>query len=320
MSKILVTGGLGFIGHNVVRFLEAHNHECIVIDSCTNYGVVPQTELDFLMGEREKLIKSPVVKVDLKSYNTESIIEKFKPDTIIHLASFPRQKVVLQNPVLGGEVMITSLLHLLECAKNNDVKKFVYISSSMVYGDFAGGIKESDRCEPKGSYAIMKYAGEKLVEDFTIRSGIPHTIIRPSAVYGERDVNDRVIAKFIVAALKNETLTVRGANEILDFTYVDDIAYGIAVAANNNAANNQIYNMTRSSPKLCTLEEAANLVVKIVGSGHIVITDKDKNFPQRGRLSIDKAKKELDYSPIIDIEVGFQKYIGWLDANHILWS
>ena len=320
MSEILVTGGLGFIGHNVVQLLEKHNHECLVIDSCTTYGIIPQTELDFLINERKQLISSQSVKVDIKSYNTKSLIQKFQPDTIIHLASFPRQKVVLQNPTLGSDVMITSLLALLETAKENNVKKFVYISSSMVYGDFKNGVDELSSCRPIGAYAIMKYAGEKLLQDFANRTGISYTIIRPSAVYGERDVNDRVIAKFMISAIRNETLNVRGENEILDFTYVNDLAYGIVTAATEDIANNKIYNMTRCNPKLCTLLNAAEQIVGIAKSGKICVTNKDTNFPSRGLMSNAKARKDLDYSPKTNIEEGFKKYYDWLYARPFLWS
>lgn len=133
-------------------------------------------------------------------------------------------------------------------------------------------------------------------------------------MYGPRDVEDRVASKFLLNAMRNETITVRGANEVLDFTYVDDIANGICLAATLPAAKNQMYNMTRGVGH--TLLDAAKLAVKITGSqSAIVVADKDASFPSRGTLSIEKAKAELGYSPKVDLEEGFKLYHDWLVSS-----
>ena len=93
--KILVTGGLGLIGHNVVRRLEAQDHEVAIIDNMTTYGMIPQSELDYLIAEREKkIVRSPVYRASITSDTLDYICNRHKFDTIIHMASFPRQKVV----------------------------------------------------------------------------------------------------------------------------------------------------------------------------------------------------------------------------------
>jgi len=98
------------------------------------------------------------------------------------------------------------------------------LAQALVYGDFESGVTEDVECHPQGQYGIMKYMGEKLVEDYARRTGMEYVIIRPSAVYGEWDVNDRVVSKFALSALRGEELVVRGANERLDFTHVLDTA------------------------------------------------------------------------------------------------
>jgi len=276
--KFLVTGGAGFIGHNVVRQLEEQGHVCFVLDSVTNYGFVPQDELEYLYHERRKRMRAGVHHVDLR--NIERVKEfflnfSFNADAVIHLASFPRQKVVSQNPVWGAEVMGTSLVNLLELTKQYNIPKFVYISSSMVYGDFNNDVTEDSPCDPLGQYGIMKLMGEQLVKDYTRRGCFDHVIIRPSAVYGEYDVEDRVVSKFVIGAMRNDTLKVKGANEVLDFTYVEDTAQGIVLAATKPEANNQTFNITRSDTKLYTLLDAASLAIKIAGSGRVVCEDKD---------------------------------------------
>ena len=318
MAKILVTGGLGLIGHNVVQRLESQGHEVAITDIRTNYGLVPQEELDYLLAERRKKITTTRVHaVDIADRDgIDWLVNHYKPDTILHLASFPRQKVVNVNPQVGSRTMSEGLLNLLEAAKKHTVGKFVYISSSMVYGDFDNDVTEDAACHPQGQYGIMKLAGEWLVKDYARRTGIGYMIIRPSAVYGPLDVEDRVISKFILTAMRGGVIRVNGANETLDFTYVDDAADGI-VAATVSEHRNKTYNITKSHSK--TLLEAAQLAVAIVGQGTIEVRDKDADFPSRGALNINAAQQDLGFDPKVDIDEGFQIYYEWL-KDSVYWS
>jgi nucleoside-diphosphate-sugar epimerase len=317
--NILVTGGLGLIGHHVVKRLQDQGHIVSIMDTQTNYGIIPQNEIDYLIGER-------ITHLDLSGYyksdicNSESVDKVFKieqPEIVIHMASFPRQKVVNANPAWGSRVMSEGLLNLLEASKKYDVRKFVYISSSMVYGDFTNDVTEDAICNPQGQYGIMKLAGEWLVKDYSRRDNLVHTIIRPSAVYGPLDVEDRVIAKFMLTAIRGGTLNVNGAGETLDFTYVEDAADGIVAAALSNNTDNKTYNITKSHSR--TLLDAANLAVSIAGKGTINVRDKDADFPSRGALNIDAARRDFGYNPKVDVEEGFQKYYEWL-SNSPFWS
>ena len=315
MNNILITGGLGFIGHNVVQILEK-DHNVTIFDSETDYGFIPREELKFLIEERKAKIKSEYRNIDIRrGLTVGAFMKDGNFDTVIHLASFPRQKVVSKNPAYASEVMVTGLINLLEEAIRNNVRKFVYISSSMVYGDFENDVTEDSVCNPMGQYGIMKYMGEKLVEDYAKRSGMAYTIIRPSAVYGESDVEDRVVSKFMLSAMRGQTLKVKGAGEVLDFSYVKDTAMGIALAATKDAGNNKIYNITRSDSRLFTLLDAAKLAIAICGKGNIELLDKDMEFPTRGRLSIDRAKADLGFDPRVSIEEGFRTYEKWFKES-----
>jgi UDP-glucuronate 4-epimerase len=312
VMKILVTGGLGLIGHNVVQRLESQGHEVVITDTRTNYGIIPQEEIDALISERLKKISTTRIhRIDIADHDgMDWMFRNYQPDAVIHLASFPRQKVVNANPMLGSRAMSEGLLGLLELSAKYKIHKFVYISSSMVYGDFKDDVTEDAECRPQGQYGIMKLAGEWLVRDYTRKTGMAHTIIRPSAVYGELDVEDRVISKFIITAMKGDVLRVNGASETLDFTYVEDAADGIVAAALSNSANNKTYNITKSHSK--SLLEAAELAVKIVGKGSIEVRDKDADFPSRGALSIEAARRDFGFDPKVDVEEGFQRYYVWL--------
>jgi UDP-glucose 4-epimerase len=229
------------------------------------------------------------------------------------MASFPRQKVVNADPAAGSDVMMRGLINLLESAKSHGVRRFVYISSSMVYGDFTDQVREDAPCNPQGQYGIMKLAGEWLVKDYARRTGMEYVIIRPSAVYGPLDVEDRVVAKFMLAAMRDGTLKVNGSRETLDFTYVDDAADGIVAAATLSVAKNRTYNITKSHS--VSLLQAAEMIVKIVGKGNIEVRDRDADFPSRGALDITAARRYLGFDPQVDVEEGFQNYFNWLSES-----
>lgn len=313
--KILVTGGLGLIGHNVVHKLETLNHQVLITDTQTTYGLVPQEELNYLMSERRKKICTDrIFKIDITdSKGIDWLMQTHKPDIVIHMASFPRQKVVNANPSYGARVMMEGLINLCESAKFAGVKRFVYISSSMVYGNFKNQVKEDAVCSPLGQYGIMKLAGENLVKDYARRGCFDYTIIRPSAVYGPLDVEDRVVAKFMIRAMRDQTLKVNGAQETLDFTYVDDAADGIVAASLTDCALNKTYNITKSHS--VSLLEAAEMIVDIVGKGSIKVQDKDADFPSRGALNIDAARNDFGYAPKIDVKEGFLAYHDWLKES-----
>ena len=312
--NILVTGGLGLIGHNVVKLLQDQGHIVSVIDTKTNYGIIPNTEINHLMTERMKKLDT----TNLQIYESnityaremDHIFNIEQPEIVIHMASFPRQKVVNSNPAWASQVMSQGLLNLLEASNNYDVRKFIYISSSMVYGDFKDDVKEDYDCKPQGQYGILKLAGEWLVRDYNRRTNLAHTIIRPSAVYGPLDVEDRVISKFILNAMRGIPLRVNGAGETLDFTFVTDAAEGIVAASLSDATENKTYNITKSHSH--SLLDAANLAVKIVGKGEIIVGDRDLDFPSRGALNIDAARQDFNFDPKIDVEEGFQLYYDWL--------
>lgn len=316
--KILVTGGLGLIGHNVIDLLR-HDHDLTIVDNQTTYGVIPQSEINYLMSERwARIDHHPFVAADIANAEAmDRLFSQVRPDCVIHMASFPRQKVVNADPRLGSTVMSGGLINLLESAKTVGCQRFVYISSSMVYGDFEDQVREDAACRPIGQYGILKLAGEWLVRDYARRTGMESVIIRPSAVYGPLDVEDRVISRFMLTAMRGGELVVNGPAETLDFTYVTDAAAGIAAAALTAQAANRTYNITKSHS--WSLLKAAELAVSIVGRGSIRCRDRDQDFPSRGALNIDAARRDLGYDPKIDVEQGFRHYYDWL-RDSVYWS
>jgi nucleoside-diphosphate-sugar epimerase len=180
----------------------------------------------------------------------------------------------------------------------------------MVYGDFNMIGYEDMKCNPKGIYGILKLAGESLTRDHCERASIDYVILRPSAVYGPLDVEDRVVSKFLIAAMANKEIIVRGKDELLDFTYVDDCVRGIVRAANNFSSSGRTYNITRGQSR--TLLEAAEIAIDVAGGGRIKIVNADESFPSRSTLSNVRAGQDFGYHGRVDIEQGFQQYYEWL--------
>jgi UDP-glucose 4-epimerase len=147
---------------------------------------------------------------------------------VIHLAAYPRAKLVQDNPLEGISQIVDGTTNMLWHAEKFGVKKFVYVSSSMVYGNYRDGTCEDDDTKPTNIYGEAKLMGERLTKHFAQRSGLKYNIIRPSGVYGPGDLPDRVLSKFFEAAMSNKTLHVHNGKNKVDFTYVDDTATGIA--------------------------------------------------------------------------------------------
>ena len=181
----------------------------------------------------------------------------------------------------------------------------------MVYGNFEGEEVEEDKvCNPLGIYGALKFGSEKLVIGYNQVFGLPYTIIRPSALYGERCVSKRVGQAFIENALEGKQLTINGDGaEGLDFTYIDDLVQGTILAISKKEAINQIFNITFGNSR--SINELANIVIKEFPNASIKYNPRDNLMPERGTLSIKKAKSLLGYEPKFAIEKGFKKYIEW---------
>jgi len=318
-KRVLVTGGLGFIGHQVVHFLESQNCEVCVVDPQTDYTVLTSQQLENLYQLRKEYIKTDHIH-DLNVVDhsrLHRVFGEFKPNTVIHLSSFPRQKTVESAPLIACQTMCEGLVSTLEASVAHSVERFVFISSSMVYGDFHSAIVgETHNKNPLGQYGILKLTGENLVKDYARVTGMDYVIVRPSAVYGFNDMNDRVVAKFLINALRDQVICVKGADEKIDLTFVTDTAQGIVGSALSNNTSKQTYNITRGRAR--TLLEAAELAVQLTGKGIVQVEDKDASMPSRGTLDISQAQEDFGYNPQIDIEQGFLSYINWLEQTG-LW-
>ena len=181
----------------------------------------------------------------------------------------------------------------------------------MVYGNFDNeSVKEDRICEPIGIYGALKFAAEKIIIGYNQVFDLPFTIIRPSALYGERCVSRRVGQAFIENAIIGEDLTINGdGEESLDFTYIDDLVQGIVLSIVNKNSINEIFNITYGASR--KINNLAELVKNNFKGIDIKYNPRDNLMPERGTLSVEKAKSLLGYEPKNPIEKGFIKYIDW---------
>ena len=311
--KILVTGGKGFIGSKIVEMLSNDGHKVTVVDNHDTYGIMTKQELYKLYEWRTRNWKSENVSmipgdvldrlVCLKAFS-------HNPEIVIHLATYPRAKIVDEDPILGIPKVINTTTNLLWHSSKWNIKKFVYISSSMVYGDFVDGTKEDANTKPKNIYGEAKLTGERMVKLFAKRDGLNYNIIRPSGVYGPGDMPDRVVSKFFEKAMSNKTITLHNGENKVDFTYRQDAARGIILAALSSVANVS-FNITAGNAT--SLRTLAEKIIEITGSdSDIEDIGNHKLYPMRGTLDIGRAKDLLDYAPEFTLEQGLKSYYDWL--------
>jgi len=316
MTKILITGGTGFIGSNIAReFLEL-GHEVILFDAFIQY--IPTLKLDYneIIKKRLKDIEEKCIIIRGNAANrgeVQNAIMEHKPEIIIHLTSLPISTISNIYVEEAVDSCINSTMNILETIKNADfVKRFVYTSSSMVYGDFESeSVNEESKTEPKGVYGGVKLAGEHFVKALCKRFNIDYCIIRPSAVYGPTDINKRVVQIFVENAIKGEEIILKGADENrLDFTYVKDTAHGFVLAALSPNAKNQTFNITNGQAK--SLRELSEKIKKHFPDLKLVEKEVDKNIPLRGTLDISKARKLLGFEPKYNLEKGIEEYVEFM--------
>jgi nucleoside-diphosphate-sugar epimerase len=310
--KILVTGGKGFIGSKIVEMLSV-DHKITVVDNNDTYNIMSNTQLKNLYKWRMRNWNMKNVQIiDGDVLDRLVCLKAFShnPDIVIHLATYPRAKIVDNDPILGIPKVINTTTNLLWHSEKWNIRKFVYVSSSMVYGDFVDGMKEDGKTKPKNIYGEAKLTGERLVKLFAKRDGLNYNIIRPSGVYGPGDMPDRVVSKFFEKAMNNQAITLHNGENKVDFTYRRDAARGIILAALSPVANVS-FNMTAG--KATSLRTLAEKIIALTGSdSDIEDIGNHVLYPMRGTLDIGRAKDLLGYQPEYNLDEGLASYYDWL--------
>jgi nucleoside-diphosphate-sugar epimerase len=325
-KRVVLIGGAGFIGHNLaltLRRLEADVH---VVDSLqvNNLGAFSNVVGDpnkslylHLINERMRLLNEkgvPLHVIDARDYHALSrTLTEINPEVVVQLAAIAHANRSNKDPFNTFDHSFRTLENVLDYSRGEgtNVSRFVYFSSSMVYGNFDGeAVTEDRRCEPIGIYGALKYGGEKLVIAYNQVFGLSYTIVRPSALYGQRCVSRRVGQAFIENALRGIPLTVNGdGTDSLDFTCIDDLVQGIILCISRPEARNEIFNLTFGGAR--SLNQMIDIVKREFPGIEVNYHLRNALMPERGTLSVDKARKLLGYAPAYPLERGFAEYIAW---------
>lgn len=323
--KIALIGGAGFIGHNLAIALSKEGADVNVIDSLqVNNLLAFSAKMPDLhnrdlylriIHQRLDLLRAagvPVHPLDARDYHAlgSLIHTQIKPDVIVHLAAVAHAGRSNKDPYSTFDHSLRTLENALDCARG-EAEHFVYLSSSMAYGDFqTKEVDEGHPLNPIGIYGALKVAGEKMVIAYQQVFDLAYTIIRPSALYGPRCVSRRVGQVFIENALSGSRLEVSGdGSDRLDFTYIDDLVQGIILAISNGRARNEIFNMTYGDSR--SIEELLEIIRYHFEEVQVEYVERDKLMPSRGTLSVKKAREVLGYSPANPLEAGMAKYVDW---------
>jgi nucleoside-diphosphate-sugar epimerase len=325
--RITILGGAGFIGHHLALDLSERGADVSVVDSlqinnmvaiATNERYRPHRDLYArIVGERLDLLREAGIHVtiqDARDYHALArILTDLDPQVIVQAAAVAHAGESNKNPFATFDHSLRTLENALDCARSTDAncEQFIFLSSSMVYGNFlTPEVDEDHPLNSIGIYGALKVAGEKIVVAYQQVFGLDYTIVRPSALYGPRCVSRRVGQVFIENALEGKPLQIAGdGGERLDFTYIDDLVQGIRLTITEPAARNQIFNLTHGGSR--SIAEVAAIVREHFPGVDVKHADRDALMPERGTLSIEKARRLLSYDPENPIEVGFPKYIDW---------
>ena len=321
-KKILLVGGCGFIGHNLALYLKKLGAQPVIVDSLSVNNILSFADNEIknkklytsILNSRIDLLNSNEIKLiiqDARDYHSVSkIYNDIDPDIIIHLAAVSHANKSNKDPHSTFDHSLRTLENTLDYAR---IKKthVIYMSSSMVYGDFNSiDVNEETVCKPIGIYGTLKLSGELLLKSYKQVFDLPYTIIRPSALYGERCVSRRVGQIFIENAIQNLDIAINGDGEDeLDFTYIEDLVNGISLCCSNEKAINQTFNLTFGRSK--KINDLVKILIKEFPNVKVLYKEKEKFMPERGTLNIEKAKKLIGYDPSSPIETGYIKYINW---------
>jgi UDP-glucose 4-epimerase len=312
--RSLVTGGAGFLGSHLVDRLIAGGENVTVLD-------------DFSTGRRENLAElagSPRLRIVEGSILDRGAVERAMRgcDRVFHLAVQCVRRS-LSRPIENHEVNATGTLMALEQARHQGVKRFLYCSSSEVYGNCGGDRLSEERsaCAPTTVYGAAKLAGEYYTQAYQRTYGLPITIVRPFNSYGPRAHHQgdlaEVIPRFVIRALNAEPPVIFGnGHNGRDFTYVTETARGISLAAKSEAALGRVANIAFGS--MVTVERIAEIICALCGHPGLKPIYADPRPGDVHALQADTrlSGELLGFSAEIDIEAGLKRYVEWFRAQH----
>jgi UDP-glucuronate 4-epimerase len=313
----LVTGGAGFIGSHVVK--ELLKDETIKITCLDNFDPFYKRQFKLLnISEFEKNHNFFLLDIDLASVSIKQLHDAVSQpvDVIIHLAAKAGVRPSIADPISYQQTNLLGTQKLLDFAVQKKAKKFVFASSSSVYGiNEKMPWKEDELLLPISPYAMTKLAGEMAGHVYHKLYGLPFIALRFFTVYGPGQRPDLAIHRFIKSILKDEPVTMFGdGSTSRDYTYVDDTVQGVLSAINYDQSSFEIINLGNNYA--VSLKDLIADIEEIIGKKAIINQQPEQpgDVP-RTFADISKAKRLLNYQPKTELKEGLKKFYDWFLKN-----
>jgi UDP-glucuronate 4-epimerase len=313
MGRYLVTGAAGFIGSHLSERLVARGDEVVGLDNFDPFYAPADKERN-LRG----LAASPRFRLIRGDIRDRPLVDGLMPgvDAVVHLAARAGVRPSIRDPELYQSVNLEGTVKLLESCRAHGVRRFVFASSSSVYGaNRKVPFHEDDSVDhPVSPYAATKKAGELLCYSYAHLFGMSISCLRFFTVYGPRQRPEMAIHLFARALWEGKPLVVYGdGTSARDYTYIDDILQGV-LAALDRCEGYRIYNLGES--RRVPLRELIGLLEKHLGRKAILREEPDQpgDVPVT-YADISRARAELGYDPKVDIDEGLRRFVGWFRAE-----
>jgi UDP-glucose 4-epimerase len=309
--RILMVGGAGFVGSYTVRSLKDAGHDITILDPGYSYPGTQGSPMRAFNLERRG---RELIGDTRRYYNcatdesaVKKVMSEIQPEVIVHLGNWPLTSIPDCYVREAHDQTVIGCHRLMAHLPCEGLRRFVYVSSSMVYGDLGNTpIPENAFCRPDTFYGKLKLECEGTVVDSCRRADVDAVIVRPTGVYGSGDVNLRVVQRFLEGACFGTPLqVVNSLTTFLDFTHVTDTARGLALAAVRESAAGQVFNI--SSGRSQSLSDLVNLVRQSFEEVDLQEIQEGGSLHCRS-LDISKARELLDFQPRIDLETGVTEY------------
>jgi nucleoside-diphosphate-sugar epimerase len=309
MEKYLVTGGAGFIGSNIVKKILENGDWVRAVDNLSTGR--KENIQEFLGNPHFEFVEGDIT----DPATAQKVVEGI--DVVLHQAAVPSVPRSIENPLVSNNANINGTLNMLVAARDAKVKRFVYASSSSVYGDNPALPKKEDfPIMPISPYALTKYAGERYAQIFWRIYGLNTVCLRYFNVFGPKQnplsQYAAVIPKFITALLANQSPVIFGdGQQSRDFTFVDNVVAANLLAAKSKEGAGEVFNIACNQET--SLNQLVSFLQEIIGSN---VASEYKEFRpgdvMHSRADISKAQTMLGYNPVVSIQEGLQKTVEYL--------
>lgn len=321
MKHVIVTGGAGFVGSNLISKL-FQQFPGIKITCIDNFDDFYSADLkQYNIRDFKPNPDFHFLYMDIAAASAQELYEAIEEpaDIIVHIAAKAGVRPSIENPLAYQQTNVIGLQHLLDFARAKEIKQFVFASSSSVYGiNEHLPWKEDEQLMPISPYAMTKLAGEMMGHVYSRLFGLRFIALRFFTVYGPSQRPDLAIHKFTKAILKGEPITMYGdGSTSRDYTYVDDTVQGIIAAMQYDKSNFEIINLGNNYS--IPLKDLIQSIEEVTGSKAIIeqLPEQPGDVP-RTFADITKAKQLLGYNPQTQLNDGLQKFYAWFRENEEL--